>query len=158
MISFQLETMTRSAAETRALGQKIGRLLSAGMILALSGDLGSGKTCLAQGIALGLEVPDEYAITSPSYTLINEYPGRLPFCHVDLYRIENPIDFDDIGLYDIFDSGAVIALEWPDRLQPGDLTEFVSAAFEILGDTLRRIVFTGYGQAAAELLKRLAKI
>jgi len=77
----------------------------------LTGDLGSGKTSFVQGLARGLEVPNDYYITSPSYTLINEYPGRHPFFHVDLYRLEDPVDFEDIGLYDILDVNFVVAIE-----------------------------------------------
>jgi tRNA threonylcarbamoyladenosine biosynthesis protein TsaE len=158
MISYRLEIITRADAETRALGQKIGLLLSHGLILALTGDLGSGKTCLVQGLARGLNVSAATAVTSPSYTLINEYAGRLPLYHVDLYRIDNPVDFEEIGLYDILAGGGVTAIEWADRMQPGDLAEYVSIAFEILNDSLRKITLTAYGQPAVNLLKKLEKI
>ena len=95
--------------ETKKLGKIIGSAVSAGTVLALTGDLGSGKTSFVQGLAEGLEVPDDYYITSPSYTLINEYPGRFFLYHVDLYRITDSIDIEDIGLYEIFDDDAVVA-------------------------------------------------
>jgi tRNA threonylcarbamoyladenosine biosynthesis protein TsaE len=158
MISFRLEIITHADAETRALGQKIGSLLFHGMIVALTGDLGSGKTCLVQGLARGLNVPDEYTVTSPSYTLINEYPGRLPLYHVDLYRIDNPVDLDDIGLFDITGCDGVTAIEWADRMQPGDLVEYVSIAFEILNDSHRKITLSAFGQPAVDLLKKLENI
>jgi tRNA threonylcarbamoyladenosine biosynthesis protein TsaE len=155
MTSDRLEIITHADAETRVLGQKIGWLLSQGLILALTGDLGSGKTCLVQGLARGLNVSDDYIVTSPSYTLINEYPGRLKLVHVDLYRIDDPVDCNDIGLYDIMDSGDVVAIEWADRMQPDDLVEYLSVAFEILDDSRRKIALTASGQPAVTLLKKL---
>ena len=158
MISYRLEIITHADAETRSLGQQIGFFLSHGLIVALTGDLGSGKTCLVQGLAKGLGVSDEYPVTSPTYTLINEYPGRLKLYHVDLYRLENPVDCDDIGLYDILDSGDVVAIEWADRMQPDDLVEYLSIAFDILDDSLRKLTLTASGQPAVNLLKMLEKI
>jgi tRNA threonylcarbamoyl adenosine modification protein YjeE len=118
MYFYQIEITTCSDAETRYLGQKIGVLLSQGLTVALTGDLGSGKTCLVQGLAEGLNVPDHYPVTSPSYTLMNEYPGRLTLYHVDLYRIDDPSDCDDIGLYDILDGDAVSPLSGPTGVPP----------------------------------------
>ena len=140
------------------IGEKLGRCISCGILIALTGDLGSGKTCLVQGLARGLNVSEEYIVTSPSYTLINEYPGRLQLYHVDLYRIDNPVDFDDIGLYDIVGGGGVTAIEWADRMQPDDLVEYLSLKFEILDDSLRKITLTASGQPAVALLKKLVKI
>jgi tRNA threonylcarbamoyladenosine biosynthesis protein TsaE len=76
--------MTRTVAETQKLGQSIGKWIQQPLVIALTGDLGSGKTAFVQGLAEGLEVPGQYYITSPTFTLINEYPGRLPFFHIDL--------------------------------------------------------------------------
>lgn len=158
MISYRLEIISHADAETRTLGQKIGSLLYHGLIVTLTGDLGSGKTCLVQGLARGLDISDEYIVTSPSYTLINEYPGRLPLYHVDLYRIDNPVDFDDIGLYDIVAGSGVTAIEWADRMQPDDLVEYLSIAFEILDDSQRKITLTASGHPAVSLLKKLENI
>ncbi|MDF1593360.1 MAG: tRNA (adenosine(37)-N6)-threonylcarbamoyltransferase complex ATPase subunit type 1 TsaE [Desulfobacterales bacterium] len=158
MITYRLEIISRGDGETRTLGRKIGALAPHGLIVALTGDLGSGKTCLVQGLARGLGVPEEYIVTSPSYTLINEYPGRLPLYHADLYRIENPVDFDDIGLYDIVAGSGVTAIEWADRMQPEDLVEYLSIAFEILDDSLRKIILTASGHPAVNLLKKLENI
>ena len=158
MIPYPLEIITHADAETRSLGQQIGFFLSHGLVVALTGDLGSGKTCLVQGLARGLGVPDEYPVTSPTYTLINEYPGRLKLFHVDLYRLDNPVECDDIGLYDILDSGDVVAIEWADRMQPDDLVEYLSITFDILDDSLRKIALTASGQPAVSLLKKLEKI
>jgi tRNA threonylcarbamoyladenosine biosynthesis protein TsaE len=84
---------THSVEETRELGRKIGLLIKQPFIIALIGDLGCGKTAFVQGLALGLGVPADYYITSPTFTLINEYPGRWPLFHVDLYSLEGINDF-----------------------------------------------------------------
>ena len=146
---------SRSVEETRRIGEIIGEIADAGIIIALRGDLGSGKTALVQGLAMGLEVPDRYYITSPSYTLINEYPGRLPLFHLDLYRLSD-LDFDDIGLYDILNThSAVVAIEWAERLAPDSFFEGLTLQLEITGDNTRNIVFTAYGDNQLQLLTRI---
>ncbi len=111
--------ITHSPEATRELGAAIGRRLDCPAVITLTGDLGSGKTCLVQGLARGLDVPPEYYITSPSYTLINEYPGRCTLFHVDLYRLEGVADTADIGLDDAIYGDGITAIEWPDRLPEG---------------------------------------
>lgn len=144
---------SRSDEETRHIGQIIGEMAEAGAIIALRGDLGSGKTALVQGLAKGLEVPQSYYITSPSYTLVNEYPGRLPLFHIDLYRLSD-VDFEDIGLYDILDAhSGVVAIEWAERL--GSLFGCLTLQMEITGDNTRNIVFTADGDQQTQLLTRI---
>ena len=135
----RIQIIAHSIEETLALGQKIGKSIKPGTVLALTGELGSGKTSFAQGLARGLDVPDDYYITSPTYTLINEYPGRCPFFHVDLYRLEYPADSDDTGLDEILGNNGVVAIEWPDRLREDFLPEHISVWFEIISDELRKI-------------------
>lgn len=154
MVSKQIEIITHSLEETLELGQKIGGLLQEGTI-ALIGDLGSGKTSFVQGLAKGLDVPGDYYITSPSFTLINEYPGRCRLFHADLYRIEDQIDLEETGLYEILESKGVVAIEWADRIQENLFNEHVSIQFEILDDTSRKICLTAYGPEAVNLLKKL---
>jgi tRNA threonylcarbamoyladenosine biosynthesis protein TsaE len=110
---------THAHNQTVDLGRALGRHLNHGITLFLIGDLGSGKTAFAQGLARGLDVPLSYAVTSPTYTLVNEYPGRLPFFHVDLYRLPAPVDPDEIGLRELFAEDGVVAVEWARRLHPG---------------------------------------
>jgi tRNA threonylcarbamoyladenosine biosynthesis protein TsaE len=147
--------LSRSAEETRRIGEIIGEMAEAGTLIALKGDLGSGKTALVQGLARGLEVPEEVYVTSPSYTLVNEYPGRLPLFHLDLYRLSDT-DFDDIGLYDILDThSAVVAIEWAERLGPDSRFEGLTLQIEITGENTRNIVFTAYGDRQLQLLTRI---
>ncbi len=157
MISKQIQITTHSLEETQALGQKIGAWLGAGAVLALTGDLGSGKTSFVQGLARGLDVPADYYITSPTYTLINEYPGRCHLFHVDLYRIEDTVDFDDIGLYEIMHSDGVVVIEWADRLHKDLLSEHVAIHIEILDDESRKIRITAYGLEGVNVIEKLKK-
>jgi len=109
-----------SEQRTREIGEELGTVLRTGDIVLLSGDLGAGKTCFAQGIARGLGV--EQPVTSPSFVLMNEYHGRETMYHVDLYRMSDVDELDDLGLWDYAERG-VLVVEWPERgaeLLPGD--------------------------------------
>ena len=158
MISKNHEIISHSLDETHHLGQALGSLAPARIILALIGDLGAGKTSLVQGIAKGLDIPANYYITSPSYTLINEYPGRSTLFHVDLYRIETLEDLNDIGFYDILEENGVIAVEWADKLGQELFSEYMSLNIECLGNDSRKISLTAYGLEAVNLLGKLEKI
>jgi tRNA threonylcarbamoyladenosine biosynthesis protein TsaE len=152
--SSEHQITTHSADETRKLGRTIGAMVTAGTILALFGDLGSGKTAFVQGLARGLDVPDEYYITSPSYTLINEYPGRFPLFHVDLYRITNSVDIEDIGLYEMFDDDCVVAVEWADRMGKYLPPNHVRVEFEIIDDKIRKISIIPKGIKAVDNFRK----
>ena len=154
----QLNIRTDAPEQTLKLGQKIGRLAASPMVLALTGDLGSGKTLLTQGIAKGLDVPDEYYITSPSYTLVNQYPGRLPLFHIDLYRIETAEALEDIGLYDILAEDGVIVIEWADKLDAGVLAEYILVDLKFVDEDAREIHLSAYGLQTEDLLKKLSDI
>ena len=144
---------TNTHAQTAALGRAIGRRLRGSLVLLLYGNLGSGKTAFAQGLARGLDVPTAFTISSPTYTLVNEYPGRLPFYHVDLYRLPAPVDPDDIGLHDMFESDGIVAVEWSQRLHPSDHpSRRIDLHFSITGDTTRSIRIIAYGLELADLL------
>ena len=153
--TFKYQITTRSVDETQKLGEIIGTAVTGGKILALTGDLGSGKTSFVQGLARGLEVPDDYYITSPSYTLINEYPGRFPLFHVDLYRITDPVDIEDIGLYEILDDNGVVAIEWADRIEQKLLSDSITIHFEITNDDTRKISIYANKLKDIYLLKKI---
>ncbi len=147
--------ITRSPDETRALGAAMGRWLDRPAVIALTGELGSGKTCFVQGLAEGLDVPPEFYVTSPSYTLINEYPGRLPLYHVDLYRLDSVDDSADIGLDEALHGDGVAAIEWPDRLPEGSIIDPISIHISEAegGDDQRKfeVTATGWGALMASL-------
>ena len=107
---------TKSPAETMALGEQIGRAATPGLVLALTGDLGAGKTVLCKGIAAGLGVTE--TITSPTFTIRQSYEdGRLPFHHMDVYRIEDPDEMEEIGLFDCVDGEGVTVIEWAEMIR-----------------------------------------
>ena len=155
MTTYQLKRTTQSREETQALGENIGKRIAAPMILALTGELGSGKTAFVQGLASGLEVPQEYYVTSPSFTLINEFPGRMRLFHVDLYRLENYADMEETGLYDILQGDGVVAVEWAEKLPEDFLSNYIAIGFEIVDDETRKIILIAYGHDAAGLIKAL---
>lgn len=157
MISKQLQIFTNSTKETLVLGKTIGEQIDVSVILALNGDLGSGKTTFVQGLARGLDVSEAYYITSPTFTLINEYPGRLPLFHVDLYRLDNVSDIEDIGLGDIIEGQGVVAIEWAHKLIADALNEHLAIEFKIIDDECRDIRLIAYGHAAVILIKALER-
>ena len=150
-----METITRSVKETRALGRQIGKALASGMVLTLAGDLGSGKTAFVQGLAQGIGVPDDYYVTSPTYAIINEYPGRLPLIHIDLYRMQDAKAAEDIGIYDIIDPDHVVAVEWPEIISAELPAARLSLRFDILGEKIRKISLRAYGLQAESVIARL---
>ena len=107
---------TRSASDTLTLGEKIGRHLEAGDIVFLFGDLGAGKTTLTQGIARGLGVAKEEYVRSPTFTLVNQYKGKVPVYHIDLYRIASSHELEDLGLEEVFSSEGISIVEWAEKL------------------------------------------
>jgi len=152
-----MKLTTHSLDETQALGIKIGKMLNAGATFALTGDLGSGKTSFVQGLAKGLDVSEEYYITSPTFTLINEYPGRCRLFHIDLYRIEDPLDLEELGLYEILNSGNVTAIEWADRLFDDFTSDYVDMKFIILDDESRIISISAMGRESINLINKLIR-
>lgn len=155
MISKKIDITTHSVDETQNLGQTLGGLIKQPLMIALIGDLGSGKTAFVQGLARGLDVAADYYITSPTFTLINEYPGRLPLFHVDLYRLETVNDLEDIGLDELLYDQAVLAIEWADKMADNLSGEHLSMQFEIIDDDYRKISLTAYGQNGINLIKAL---
>ena len=155
MVSKKINIKTHSTDETRQLGQKIGTLIKQPLIIAFIGDLGSGKTAFVQGLAKGLEVPDGYYITSPTFTLINEYPGRLSLVHVDLYRLESIDDLEDLGLDELLYGQAVIAIEWAEKLTGRQPREQLLVTMEIIDDECRKLTLDATGHDEVNLIRAL---
>ena len=107
---------TRTPAETQTIVEEIGKQLRQGDLVALIGDLGTGKTCLTQGIARGVGVYPNQTVNSPSYTLINEYAGKIPIYHVDLYRLQNHDELLDLGLDEYMEGNGICIIEWAEKL------------------------------------------
>lgn len=106
-----------SPHDTKTLGECIGQCLQVGDVVCLYGELGSGKTTLAKGLAKGLGVPSEEVVRSPSFVLIHRYAGRVPVYHADLFRLDMPSALEDIGLRELLGGDGVVIVEWADKLQ-----------------------------------------
>ena len=143
--------VTRSPDETRDLGRALGEVLAAGGFVALVGELGSGKTVLVQGIAEGLGC--EGSVSSPSFVIVNEYRGRVPVFHVDLYRVSDPRSLDDLGYREIFYGDGVALVEWADRAPDLLPDERLDASLEIAGPEARRVTLAASGPAHAAALE-----
>lgn len=131
---------TAAAAETEALGERLGRTLAAGDVVTLSGPLGSGKTTFAKGLARGLAVAEE--VTSPTYALISEYRGRLTLYHVDLYRIATPAQYASLAMDDILHGPWITVVEWPEHAAP-PITGAVRVTFAIAAGGGRTVSIRG---------------
>ena len=133
--------LTNSPDETEALGAALGRILPAGVVLAFRGDLGAGKTAFTRGLARGLGYREP--VTSPTYTIVNEYlGGRLPLFHFDMYRLQSDDDLWDIGWEDYLDRGGVCAVEWSENVADA-MEDAVFVTIEKTGDETRRITIEG---------------
>ena len=141
-----------STRETKMWGRRLGSLLEGGELLAFSGDLGAGKTCFIKGIARSLSLPEEN-ILSPTFTMIQEHRGRLPFYHIDLYRLEN-VAIDDLGLREYLFSESIAAVEWFERLDGGGEVERLSVRISYTGANSRRIEFVSTGERYSSLINR----
>ena len=135
--------ITHSESETAAVGRELAATLSAGDVVLLYGDLGAGKTAFVKGLAEGLGVAGD-EVSSPTFTIMQEYRGgRLTLFHVDLYRLDDPRELDDLGLEEIGEAG-VLAIEWAEKLRRAPLAA-VRVSIEHAGETARRLRLTGGG-------------
>ena len=143
-----MDYITTSPEETEALGAAVGKILPAGTVLAYRGDLGAGKTAFTRGLARGLGCRE--TVTSPTYTIVNEYlGGRLPLFHFDMYRLSSADDLFDIGWEDYLSRGGVCAVEWSENVAEA-MTGAVTVTIEKLGENTRRITIEG-GDFGADL-------
>ena len=151
-----LTITTESDQDTIRFGQEIGRLLLEGDVIGLVGELGSGKTWLTKGIALGLGVNPKTVVTSPSFTLVNEYQGRATLFHMDVYRLGSLGEALSAGIEEMIHSGQVGVLEWADRW-PEILPEHtLMVRLLIVDDHRRTIILSGHHPRAFEILTHLA--
>lgn len=150
--------VSKTAEETLALGESMGRLISQGMSIALKGDLGAGKTTFVKGFAKGLGVSEEYYITSPTFTLINEYPASPPFTlyHLDLYRLSSADELEYIGFDDIIDNNHIMVVEWPEILKDISFEFDIEIRFEFDEHYNRCISVFASGQPGINLLSKLS--
>ena len=139
---------TNSPAETEAVGAALGNIINPGTVIAYRGDLGAGKTAFTRGLAKGLGCTE--IVTSPTYTIVNEYlGGRIPLFHFDMYRLRSSDDLFDIGWEDYLDRGGVCAVEWSENVDDA-MEDAIYITIEKLGEDSRRITLEG-GSALADL-------
>jgi len=149
-----LQVVSHSTLGTQTLGEQFGHLLGAGDIVCLSGELGSGKTVLAKGLAKGLGVAHERAVRSPSFVLMHRYQGRVPVYHVDLYRLDGPTDIVDIGLRELLGGDGVAVIEWADKLEAPLPSERLDITLEHQLEETRLITINPQGARYRQLIER----
>ena len=141
-----MEFITTSPEETEKVGQALGKILKPGAVLAYEGDLGAGKTAFTRGLARGLGAED--TVTSPTYTIVNEYlSGRLPLFHFDMYRLGSSDELWDIGWEDYLVRGGVCAVEWSENVADA-MEDALRICIEKISDTQRKITIEGGGAYA----------
>jgi tRNA threonylcarbamoyladenosine biosynthesis protein TsaE len=151
-----LHVRTASPDETRRFGDALGQTLEPGAFVGLEGPLGSGKTVIVQGAARALGY--QGYVTSPSFVIVNEYEGRVPIMHVDLYRIASTSELEDIGYREVFFGDGVALVEWADRIPELLPSERLKVVIGMERRDERVIATTGVGDAGARMLARLRAV
>lgn len=150
----QWQACTVGPEETRELGRLLGQSLREPALISLRGDLGAGKTCFVQGIARGLGVSENEAVTSPTFTLMNHYRGRLDLYHFDLYRLDHVDELIEMGMDEFLPGCGVAVVEWAERLSAAE-SVVLAIHFEHAGDDRRKLTFTVGDDAGERLLEQL---
>ncbi len=146
---------TTSPEATLALGAALGRCLVGGLTIGLVGPLGAGKTQLVKGIAAGNAVDDAGKVTSPTFTLVHEYPGRLRLHHVDVYRLRGPQDLIALGFEELIRPDTAVVVEWADRVPSVIPDQALWIELTVTGDSSRRLAFRAVDSAATRCLDSL---
>ena len=150
-----LELVSRGERETQRIGARLGALCQPGDLLLLEGDLGAGKTALAQGIGRGLGVTG--TINSPTFTLVKEYAGRLPLYHFDLYRLDDPDQVLDLGIDDYLDAGGVCVVEWAERAAALWPPHWLRVRLRVVGPHERGLRLDGAGERGQALCQAVGR-
>ena len=151
-----LTIITKNPEETKNLGKEISKIIKPGDLLAFYGELGAGKTCFIQGISLGLEVKDY--VTSPSFTIINEYQGKIPIYHFDLFRFDNAEEILELGYEEYFYGEGLIVIEWAEKIERFLPKEHLKIDIKFKDCYERTISFISQGDRFDKFLKELSKI
>lgn len=147
--------VSKSARQTMNLGKKLGKLVQGGEIIGLVGELGAGKTCFVRGFAEGIGVGKEAWVRSPTFTLINEYSGRLPVYHIDLYRVAEAAQQDGLNLREYLYGDGVSLIEWFEYLSADEVDEYLEIGIAHTGGARRELTFVAHGERYETVLARL---
>ena len=147
---------TQSVEQTQALGRRLGELLQPGDVVALVGQLGAGKTYFVKGVAVGLGVVDDRQVNSPTFVLVNEYAGRVPVHHLDVYRLGEAEELTALGFDEMCSSGGVVIVEWADRVRAVMPERTVWVEIAVTGAEERKVKIELSGADAFERIEKLA--
>ena len=150
-----VEIISHSPAQTQKIGTNLGKMAGPGDLFLLSGQLGAGKTCFTQGIAIGLSIMDY--VSSPTFVLVKEYKGRIPLYHIDFYRLDNITDLIDLGLDDYIYGSGVCVIEWAEKGLPILPGECLGLKLEYLSDNERKLTFEAGSDRYLKLIDELKK-
>jgi tRNA threonylcarbamoyladenosine biosynthesis protein TsaE len=149
--------LSRSAAQTEEFGRTLGAFLNKGAFLALYGDLGGGKTCFTRGVVTAVAPGSAHLVASPTYAIMNEYPGPVPVYHFDFYRLGSGDEIAELGFEDYFLDNGICIAEWSERLGDTLPPDHLSITFEHDGEECRRIIIEARGADSMTLLAKLMK-
>ncbi len=145
---------SHSHQDTLSYGKALGEVLQAGCVIGLIGDLGSGKTCLIKGIAYGMNRCPENEVTSPTFTILQEYSGRIPLYHCDAYRLSDAAELDTIGFEEYIGGDGVLVIEWADRIHDALPKEYLLITIDSVQEDWRRFTCKATGEYHMEILKK----
>ena len=152
-----LQIVSCSPLETEELGSQLGLILPPGSFLALRGNLGGGKTCFTRGIVASAAPDSAHMVASPTYAIMNSYPGPVPVYHFDFYRLSGDDDVAELGFEEYFYGKGVCVVEWSERLKELLPADHLTIAFDYLEDDRRCITITACGPVSARILEQLAE-
>lgn len=152
-----LELELDSEAATLALARSLASVLRGGDVVGLEGGLGAGKTTFTRGAVHGLGVPEETAVTSPTFALLHQYRGRLPIGHADLYRLGDEIELEELGLDELLDEGAVLFVEWGRKFRAMADRTSLWVELEIVSDDVRRARLSPQGERGDAIISALSE-
>ncbi len=155
MSELPLVLRSGSEEETIGYGRALGDLLARGDVIALIGELGAGKTYLAKGLALGLGAKDEKEVTSPTFTIINEYSGRIPIFHLDFFRLNKGFEVEDLGYEEYFYGSGVSIIEWAEKFPKILPKEHLEVRINILGERERELELRVWGDHYRGMVEKM---
>lgn len=154
----RLAILSRSSGETEEMGQWLGSVLTKGSLVALRGELGSGKTCFTRGVVATAAPESAHLVASPTFAIMNEYPGAIPVYHFDFYRLSGDNEIAELGFEEYFQGDGICVIEWSERLKELLPKDYLSVSFQHRGDDQRQVVFEANGSEPEFLLAGFATL